>query len=276
MPNYGLGPAQQINRLTEQVRGLGLDKYRHQEAMQDYGLKGAQLGLQEKEMAGQQAFNIAKAQRDQFMNQKVTGRQAILTHPELSDDEKQFAIDTITKTVKDPESANYILDGAFFKRADFDEALRKTIDQVTQQAKESKYRQEKMGLEKQKLSILRQKEAKDTRTSAQKEFDRFKQANPEYKGSFLDFKQALKAKDPVETALTLSQNDPRWGYESPDVRRSIVQEYMRYFTPGKENAPQQAITLPDNITKTSEALDYLMKQGMGKEEAIQWIRDNAQ
>jgi tetratricopeptide (TPR) repeat protein len=50
---------------------------------------------------------------------------------------------------------------------------------------------------------------KDTRTARQKEYDRYKEVNPNYKGSIIDFRKAMTAKDPNEIFLSLASKDLR-------------------------------------------------------------------
>lgn len=73
MPDYGM-VSNAINNLGQSIRGYQQDRMGHQERMSNLGLQGTQLGLQKAEM-----------DRELWLAEPVTGRQAIMENPNWDD-----------------------------------------------------------------------------------------------------------------------------------------------------------------------------------------------
>jgi len=175
MPDYGL-VSRSINNLADRIGGLSAQRNAHDERMMDYGLAEANLGLREREMQGQQNVELAKAKRDQWLNEEVTGRQAIMTHPKMTDEQKKAFITNLEKST-DPEFAKYILDGAIYKRGKWAEAARNAISAHQERTQKAQLEQQKLGIQKDRNAILRSGGAKDNRSTMQKEVEYIAQTN---------------------------------------------------------------------------------------------------
>lgn len=89
-----------IDNLTGLLRGVQQDKLKHEYDMKNLGL--AQIGLQNQSanIAGQQGLDVAKLERENFLNEPVTMRQLFMTRPGKSPEEAQAAIDSLPKEMK--------------------------------------------------------------------------------------------------------------------------------------------------------------------------------
>jgi hypothetical protein len=167
MVDYGL-VSRQINHLTSQIGGITDRNLAHEETMSRLGLASAQTGFENKNIEGQHAVELAKQKREQFLNEEVTGRQAILSAPKLSDEQKQTMIKTIEQ-----QGHKEILDGMVYKRGSWVKALRDTIADRTKQSSTEKQQDRMYGLGLQRLNVEKQRAAtaKDNRPNMQKEVE---------------------------------------------------------------------------------------------------------
>ena len=147
MVDYGL-VSRSIDRLANRVGSITDRRMAHDEQMTNLGLQGAQLDAKIGQMEGQQKLDIAKAQREQFLNEEVTGRQAIMTHPKLSDEEKKALIQN---------APNEILDGMAFTRRNWASAMAQAKQSMQKRQDTKAYQDKRIGLEKERLDILKNK-----------------------------------------------------------------------------------------------------------------------
>jgi len=97
MPDYALVP-NAINSLSDRVRGLSLDKQRHEEAMQGLSLAGARTDLELQSRASQQEAALAKEKREQHLDEPVTFGIAISTS-KLDDAAKKKLMSTVPEDI---------------------------------------------------------------------------------------------------------------------------------------------------------------------------------
>lgn len=279
--------ARQLNILSEQIMRAANRRLSHKEQMADIELSGARLDYQRQRLTGEQDIQKSKIQRENWLNEEVTAREAI-NGSKLPDEAKERLLNSVPPEILDGGANGELI----FKRGKWAEGLRNALTKQqerdakaaerteTQQFREKqlaetkRYHTGQLGIARERLKAEKEHGGKDTRTASQKEYDRYKQENQDYKGSFLDFRRALKKKDPKEAALGLAQQDDRFKYsEDAKERQAVIDEYYGYLT--GEKPKTETIQLPDNISKTSEALQFLMEQhGMDEQSARDYIRKN--
>jgi len=102
----------------------------------------------------------------------------------------------------------------------------------------------------------------------QKVYNLFKQQNPNYKGTILDFNKAWKAKDPDEVALGLAAKD--WRVLGGKVGLAdAALEYRKAWTQLKGQT-----TSKGKLTDPNIARQYLEKAGGDKEKARELARED--
>lgn len=305
MPFGGPQTANSLFRLADILGQQGERRRRHTLDMKT-------LDTQMKSEQAQRDISMAKINREEYLSQPVTVGEAIRTS-KLPDIVKQRIFQTtdqkdldIISTRKDIWSALRAAKTAKKESGDFTlgagqvrydksgkviaESKNKGKDTRTEiQKTYDRYRKNNPDYKGDILDFKKKWSAaggkgteKDSRTGRQKEFDRFKKTNPDYQGTIIDFKQAMEETDPIEMALKLAQNDMR-SIQDPKKTADIAQEYLGHLKSmreelrgaGKKSKTDQ-ITLPNTITKTSQALKYLQeKHGMDESQARSWIIENA-
>jgi hypothetical protein len=160
--NYGLVP-QSINSLADRIERQTERESRDKMALANLGLQKAQLGLQNRALGAEQNFNLAKQQREQWLSEPVTVGQAIDTHPNWDDATKN----AVKMSIPDPQREGVLNHPTTRGK------LNEFLGQLRQEKIASEQFNQKMGLEQQKLNLMRQKTAaeKDNRPNMQKEVE---------------------------------------------------------------------------------------------------------
>lgn len=140
MVDYGL-VSRNINALTNQIRVNKENQRRHETEMGQQALTMAQLGLQKIGMQNQMKLAVAKAEYNKFQNETVSGRQAIMSQPDWSYEEKQNIISTIPKEVLDLP----------YKRETWQKALNQSLSEFKESEETKAYRSDRLGLQRQEL-----------------------------------------------------------------------------------------------------------------------------
>lgn len=136
-------------------------------------------------------------------------------------------------------------------------------ENLTKQEKSDILLEQQKKLAAYKASLEKGKAATDTRTSRQKEYDRFKQTNPAYKGSIIDFNKAMKEKDPDQVALELAAKD--WSVLAG--KKSLADAAIGYRKAWSTLKGEQTTKLPTGLDEATIQFN-MKKYNKSREEVI--------
>jgi hypothetical protein len=88
---------------------------------------------------------------------------------------------------------------------------------------------------------------KDTRTTDEKNYERFLSENPEYNGDFMQWREAWKSSDKTKMAYDMAQNDMRV-MKSPESIHEVAKEYLNILG-GKDNSETPSLNIMDLVEK---------------------------
>jgi hypothetical protein len=109
MPNY-FGLADQINKLSDRVAGLGSDRMAHEERMAGLGLTGVQLDNQRTAVQGQRQSELAKMEYEKYLDEPITVGSAISTSKRSAQEKRQM-METLKPFLNEPTTRR-----GFFER----------------------------------------------------------------------------------------------------------------------------------------------------------------
>jgi hypothetical protein len=167
MPNY-FGLADQINKLSDRVAGLGSDRMAHEERMAGLGLTGVQLDNQRTAVQGQRQSELAKMEYEKYLDEPITVGSAISTSKRSAQEKRQM-METLKPFLNEPTTRR-----GFFERVN---SAREQAMEAQKMKATEEYRKKQLQLDRdqirsaEKIAGMRTSAASDNRPNIQKEVE---------------------------------------------------------------------------------------------------------